>query len=64
MKCTHGCTAGQLDKEAIFYLRARGIEEKKAKMMLLNAFATDTMEQVKVESIKREVQELIDTKLS
>ncbi|MEM7299290.1 MAG: Fe-S cluster assembly protein SufD, partial [Bacteroidota bacterium] len=63
VKCSHGCTSGQLDEDAIFYLRARGIDERSAKAMLLNAFATETMEHIKVESIRNEVQELIDQKL-
>ena len=64
MKCSHGCTCGQLDEDAIFYLRARGIDEKNAKAMILNAFATETMNEVKVDSIKDEIQGLIDQKLS
>ncbi len=64
VKCSHGCTSGQLDEDAIFYLRARGIKEKNAKAMLLNAFATETMEYVKVEAIKNEIQGLIDKKLT
>ena len=63
VKCSHGCTSGQLDEDAIFYLRARGINEKNAKAMLLNAFATETMEHVKLEAIKEEIQGLIDQKL-
>ncbi|WP_420316043.1 Fe-S cluster assembly protein SufD [Ekhidna sp.] len=64
VKCSHGCTCGQLDEDAIFYLRARGIDEKNAKAMILNAFATETMNEVKVDSIKDEIQGLIDQKLS
>ncbi|MEO9869667.1 Fe-S cluster assembly protein SufD [Ekhidna sp.] len=64
VKCSHGCTSGQLDEDAIFYLRARGINEKSAKAMILNAFARETMEHVKVESVISEVQQLIDKKLS
>lgn len=63
VKCSHGCTSGQLDEDAIFYLRARGINERNAKAMLLNAFATETMEHIKVESVREEVQSLIDRKL-
>lgn len=63
VKCSHGCTSGQLDEDAIFYLRARGINEKNAKAMILKAFALETMEHIKVESVKDEVQQLIDQKL-
>lgn len=64
VKCSHGCTSGQLDEDAIFYLRARGINEKNAKAMILNAFALETMGQVKIESVREEIQGLIDQKLS
>ncbi|WP_370089621.1 Fe-S cluster assembly protein SufD [Ekhidna sp.] len=64
VKCSHGCTSGQLDEDAIFYLRARGINEKNAKAMILKAFALETMGHIKVESIKDEVQQLIDQKLT
>lgn len=63
VKCSHGCTSGQLDEDAIFYLRARGINEKNAKAMLLNAFATETMEHIKVEGVREEIKTLIDKKL-
>ncbi|WP_436515699.1 Fe-S cluster assembly protein SufD [Ekhidna sp. To15] len=63
VKCSHGCTSGQLDEDAIFYLRARGINEKNAKAMILNAFAMETMEHVKIESVREEIQGLIDQKL-
>lgn len=63
VKCSHGCTSGQMDEDAIFYLRARGIAEKNAKAMLLNAFATETMEHIKVDAVREEVQQLIDRKL-
>lgn len=64
VKCSHGCTSGQLDEEAIFYLRTRGIDEKSAKGMILNAFAAETMEHLHVEEVKEEIQALIDQKLS
>jgi Fe-S cluster assembly protein SufD len=63
VKCSHGCTSGQLDEDAIFYLRSRGINEKNAKAMILNAFAMETMEHVKIESVRDEIQGLIDQKL-
>lgn len=64
VKCSHGCTTGQLDEDAIFYLRARGIDQTSAKAMLLQAFASETLEHVKIEEIEREVLGLIDQKLS
>ncbi len=64
VKCSHGCTSGQLDEDAIFYLRARGINEKNAKAMLLNAFATEAMSHIQNESVFNEVKHLIDQKLT
>lgn len=64
VKCSHGCTSGQLDEDAIFYLRARGINHKTAKAMLLNAFALETMDHIKMDSVENEVKDLIAQKLS
>lgn len=64
VKCSHGCTSGQLDEEAIFYLRSRGINERNAKAMILNAFATETMNHIGMEYVENEIKELIDQKLS
>jgi Fe-S cluster assembly protein SufD len=63
VKCSHGCTSGQLDQEAIFYLRSRGIAEKSAKAMILNAFAQETLTKVSVEELKSELESLIENKL-
>ncbi|MEQ8713002.1 MAG: Fe-S cluster assembly protein SufD [Cyclobacteriaceae bacterium] len=60
VKCSHGCTVGQLDEEAIFYLRARGIDERSAKAMLLYAFAKDVLEHISVEPLR----DLLDAKVS
>ncbi len=50
VKCSHGCTTGQLDEEAVFYLRARGLSEESAKNMLVSAFIHDVLE--KIEDIR------------
>ena len=52
VKCTHGATSGNIDKEAMFYLKARGIEEDKARALLLNAFASDIIENVHVHALR------------
>ena len=44
VKCSHGATVGQMDEDALFYLRARGIEEKEARQMLMFAFAHEIIE--------------------
>ncbi len=60
VKCSHGSVTGQLDEEAIFYLRSRGLSEKNAKAALLNAFANDVIEQIGIPSIKEEMADYID----
>jgi Fe-S cluster assembly protein SufD len=52
VKCSHGCTTGQLDMEALFYLQSRGIQKEKARGMLLQAFANDVLETVSIDAIK------------
>ena len=49
VKCTHGATVGQLDDDALFYLRSRGIGEDAARRLLVHAFASEIIDQVKVE---------------
>lgn len=63
VKCSHGCTVGRLDDEALFYLRARGIGEKKAKALLLHAFAADILEQVKPAALRSYLENKIDERL-
>lgn len=63
VKCSHGCTIGRLDEEALYYFRARGINEKLAKAMLLNAFAAEIMEQIKIDSLKEYTEGLIAERL-
>ena len=63
VKCSHGCTVGQLNKDALFYLRARGISEKEAKALLLYAFAHDAMQNIDIEPLKEKVSKLLAEKL-
>lgn len=51
--CSHGATIGQLDPEEVFYLQSRGMTEEKAKEVLTYAFALETIENVKVESVHK-----------
>jgi Fe-S cluster assembly protein SufD len=59
VKCSHGCTVGQLDEEALFYLQSRGIREKIAHALLVRAFATDILEHIKPLPIRNYVERLI-----
>jgi len=60
VKCSHGSTTGQLDEEALFYLRSRGLSEKSARAVLLNAYASDVLEHITVDSVKEEVEAFIN----
>jgi Fe-S cluster assembly protein SufD len=55
VKCTHGATVGQLSKEALFYLRARGIPHDEARSLLIYAFASDIVSRIKFEEIRSEL---------
>ena len=63
VKCSHGCTVGQLDDEGMFYLRSRGVSEKTAKSLLVHAFAIDILEHIKPEPIRDHVDKLISQRL-
>jgi Fe-S cluster assembly protein SufD len=57
VKCTHGATVGQLDAEALFYLRARGIGKDEARGLLTFAFANDILGRIKVEPLRRRLEQ-------
>ncbi len=63
VKCSHGCTSGQLDEEAMFYLRSRGIGEATAKAMLLYAFASEVLAPIQNEKLKTYLDQLIAERL-
>ncbi len=59
VKCSHGCTIGQLDESALFYMQSRGIPKKEAKALLLYAFANDVVEKIKIPQLKTRITKLI-----
>ncbi|WP_043530211.1 Fe-S cluster assembly protein SufD [Litchfieldella xinjiangensis] len=63
VKCSHGATTGQLDEEAIYALRTRGIDEQTARGLLTLAFAGEVMEQVKHDAIAQRVELAVAGKL-
>ena len=63
VKCSHGCTIGQMDEEALFYLRTRGIPKKEAKALMTYAFANNVLESVKLPSLKKRINGQIANKL-
>ena len=56
VKCTHGAAIGQLDDDAIFYLRARGLTYLEARDMLIHAFAGEILDRVKIEPLRRALE--------
>ena len=63
VKCSHGCTTGQLDEEAMFYLRARGIEKNAARAMMLYAFAGEITDKIAHPGIKNYIDMAINERL-
>jgi Fe-S cluster assembly protein SufD len=63
VRCTHGSTVGQLDEEALFYLRTRGIGAAAARSILTYAFASDILSRIKLEPVRRELEELLFRRL-
>jgi len=63
VKCSHGCTIGQLDESALFYMQSRGIPEKEAKALLMYAFSNNVLSSVKIPEIKQRINKIIATKL-
>ena len=59
VKCTHGATIGQLNDESIFYLRARGIGEAKARQMLMHAFAGEIIDRIVCEPVREELDAIV-----
>ncbi|WP_103327964.1 Fe-S cluster assembly protein SufD [Bacteroidetes bacterium endosymbiont of Geopemphigus sp.] len=64
VRCSHGCTVGQLNQQALFYLRSRGIPEKQARAQLLFAFSREVLEHIPIPQLKNHIHELIGKKLN
>lgn len=59
VRCTHGATVGQLDEQALFYLRTRGFSEQRARSLLIHAFASDVISRIRVASIRRQLDRVM-----
>lgn len=62
VKCTHGATIGQLDEDALFYLRSRGIGLEAARNLLIYAFANDILERLKIELLRDRLADLLTSR--
>jgi len=63
VKCSHGCTVGQLDESAMFYMQSRGIPKKEAKALLMYAFSNAVIENIKIPELKQRITKIIAMKL-
>ena len=63
VKCSHGCTIGQLDESAMFYMQQRGIPKKEAKALLMYAFSNEVIESIKIPELKQRITKIIAMKL-
>jgi Fe-S cluster assembly protein SufD len=63
VKCSHGCTTGQLDEESLFYLRARGLDKEQARALLLTAFAGEILDKITLEPLKDLLESAIAARL-
>ncbi len=64
VKCSHGATIGQLDNDALFYMRTRGIPEHEARRMLMQAFMTDVIDTIRIPGLHDRMLMLVDRRFS
>lgn len=64
VKCSHGATVGQIDEDALFYMRARGIGEQEARKMLMNAFCNEVVQEIRNSEVRDEVAKLVENTLN
>jgi Fe-S cluster assembly protein SufD len=59
VKCTHGATIGQIEENALFYLRSRGVDEVSARKLLLMAFASECLDRMREDSVRSGIEKLL-----
>jgi Fe-S cluster assembly protein SufD len=64
VRCTHGATSGELDENSLFYLRARGVSEATARLLLLHAFAGENIDRIEHEDTRDAVRAIINDRLA
>jgi Fe-S cluster assembly protein SufD len=63
VKCSHGATIGQLDEEALFYLRSRGISKANARLLIMYAFAADIINNISIEPLRQRIDDMVKKRL-
>ncbi len=64
VQCTHGCTVGELDVDALFYLRSRALDSETARNLLVYAFAADVLERMRLEPVRHYLEQQLAARLS
>ncbi|HNY15734.1 MAG TPA: Fe-S cluster assembly protein SufD, partial [Bacteroidales bacterium] len=64
VKCSHGATVGQLDDEALFYMRSRGINRRDARLLLMFGFAHEVIQNIKIEALRERLDKLVMQRLN
>ena len=64
MKCSHGTTIGQLDDEALFYMRTRGIGLEQARNLLMQAFMVDVIDAVRLDTLRDRLRYLVEKRFN
>ena len=63
VKCSHGATVGQLDAEALFYLRSRGLSEASARLLLMYAFAAEIINKIGIDALRNRIDDMVKKRL-
>jgi Fe-S cluster assembly protein SufD len=64
VQCRHGCTVGELDADALFYLRSRALNEDAARNLLVYAFAADVLERMRLDPVRHYLQQQLAERLT
>ena len=63
VRCSHGATIGQLDNEALFYIRSRGIDQRNAELLLMYAFAAEIINYISIEALRTRIDDMVKKRL-
>lgn len=63
VKCSHGATVGQLDPEAMFYMRSRGLCERTARQIMMIAFASEVVQKIQIEALRKRIHHMVEKRL-
>jgi Fe-S cluster assembly protein SufD len=64
VECSHGATTGQLDDEGVFYLRSRGLSERRARILMLQAFTEEVLSELSIEPLRDYVTEMVRSRFA